>query len=173
MNKPLKAVAGIVAASVLGSCAHFSGELAENRSWRDSGTEPILNVALARPRVECRTGGASIEDEIERLAPLLLRDRKIAVTTPEPATGYIVRIAAVERDIQNGWKTKRSISIDLSLHRYGNPEDSGSVPLAASRIVASGSSASLSSSSYLSSALSEGIRLLSAEMIRARRKLPR
>lgn len=166
MRMPPLAAALTLALACL-SCAHVGLARIEERSWRSGSARAARPVAYARPRVECRSGAVSIEDEIEMLAPLLFLQNGFFPAAADRGAEFIVAVTAVEREIPDGWRTIRSISVDLrALRNDGTTEpDTAWPPEAAVRIVSSGG-VSLSSSAELARLLSRGVRRLADELKR-------
>ncbi|MDR0639307.1 MAG: hypothetical protein LBG27_10495 [Spirochaetaceae bacterium] len=133
-------VLGMVMAGTLASCGTYE------KSW--PGTFPKQNteiqgtLQLGTIDVDKPGGSYSIEREINAILPLLFWEMGYVF---EPATGgadYIVDVYARERDIQHGWKTKKSISLEVVLWpvqtvRYAGDE-SVRTPYAAGRTVIAG-----------------------------------
>lgn len=175
MKRILLCAGSLLVSLCVGSCALCSGALVEQRSWRDSGAERKLRVALTKPKVECRVGASSLEDEIELLAPLLFLQHGFPTVGTDQVADYIVDISAIEREIAGGWRPSRSITLDLRVRTNDGKRIAvpGSTPLAAARIISSSGDASLLSSADLTRLLSDAVRLLVSELARLRPKTRR
>lgn len=152
------------------SCSTTTVSVSDSRSWPALGSGTPLTLSLARPAVDRPTDAASIEDEIERLAPLLFLRRGRPLAPRGGAADLLVEIRAVERELQTGWRLDRSVCVDL---RVSRPEESSgkvrsSTPAAAARVVAVGAS-SLASSRDLHGLLSRGVERLCRELDSAER----
>jgi hypothetical protein len=132
--------------------------------WSASG-EALGTVRIGIISVDKASGWNSIEGEIRGLMPLLLLEKGYRVSsepsgaagkTGDPAGGladYRMEVTAIEREYLSGWKTQRSISVEVRFWRNngepGGPGDPENVqPLAAGRAMVSGNR-SLASSRVL------------------------
>jgi len=117
-----------------------------------------------------RAGGwDSIEKETAALAPLYFWDRKCRVVPAEEKPSYAAQIYLREREFNVGWKTKKSLVVEVHIWDYedapknGEPVLAYKLPAAVGRIVVTGDQ-SLTSSKVTN-------RLLSRTINKAVRKL--
>ncbi|MDR1468858.1 MAG: hypothetical protein LBT00_06155 [Spirochaetaceae bacterium] len=138
--------AATVITGTLASCGTYGITYGNGKSWPGAlpkqdeairGTLQLGTIDVDKPG-----GSYSIEREINAILPLLFWEMGYVF---EPATGgadYIVDVYARERDIQHGWNTKKSISLEVVLWpvqsvRYAGDE-SVRTPYAAGRTVVAG-----------------------------------
>ena len=139
---------------VLASCGTYEKSWPRTLSKQNAEIQGTLQLGTID--VDKPGGSYSIEREITAILPLLFWEMGYVF---EPATGgadYIVDVYARERDIQHGWKTKKSISLEVVLWpvqsvRYAGDE-SVRTPYAAGRTVIAGT-AGLSVSGHLENLL--------------------
>jgi hypothetical protein len=120
----------------------------------------LENVSVDKPG-----GWVSIEDELSNLTPLLLLERGFLVSADPEEADYAADIRAWEREYTQGWKTKRSIVMEVRLWHERGPDsqDYRGTPLAAGRVSYQGKKSLVSSrinSPMLKSALRKAIRAL-------------
>jgi hypothetical protein len=104
---------------VLAACRTYGITYENGKAWPGiftkkgaaiRGTLRIGTIDVDKPG-----GSYSIEREINAILPLLFWEMGYVF---EPATGnadYVVDVYARERDVQHGWKTKKSISLEVIL----------------------------------------------------------
>jgi hypothetical protein len=116
-------------------------------------------VEVAAVKVDKQNGWLSIEQEIRDMAPLFFLEAGFGGAAPAAGPLYIAEIQAREREYIRGWKTRRSLSVEVRLRSALAPPAEGKgagLLLAAGRAVRSGSG-SLSSSGTLSRMLEQAI----------------
>jgi hypothetical protein len=103
----------------LSSCRTYGITYENGKSWPGSFSKKDAaiqgTVRLGTIDVDKPGGSYSIEREINAILPLLFWEMGYVF---EPATGnadYIVDVYARERDVQHGWNTKKSISLEVVL----------------------------------------------------------
>ncbi|MDR2047821.1 MAG: hypothetical protein LBP69_00050 [Treponema sp.] len=140
------------------SCAVFPPPVQE--AWSSAGTVRKGTMAAGKISVDSVTGWDSLETEIAGLLPLLLLEKGYAAPDTESGTDFTADVSAIEREYMEGWKTKKSLSIELRIRGRGD------VFLAAGRAMISGDK-SLASSQVtnvlLRSALSKALSALEAD----------
>jgi hypothetical protein len=138
--------AAAVMTAGLVSCGTYGITYGNGKSWPGAlpkqdeeirGTLQLGTIDVDKPG-----GSYSIEREINAILPLLFWEMGYVF---EPATGgadYIVDVYARERDIQYGWKTKKSISLEVVLWPVQTVRYAGDggvrTPYAAGRTVVTG-----------------------------------
>jgi hypothetical protein len=120
MKKALFALLAALTVIVsLSACQTYGITYGNGKAWPGSFTkkDAIIRGTLRTGTIDVdKPGGSySIEREINAILPLLFWEMGYVF---EPATGstdYIVDVYARERDVQHGWKTKKSISLEVVL----------------------------------------------------------
>ncbi len=153
------------------SCSTLSLMTADGRSWGSGIPETAIDLSLSKPSVDRQMNAASIEDEIERLAPLLFLQRGRQLKARGEKADYSIDIRAVEREYQDGWQARRSVSVELWVRRADGTAAFAlrAAPLAAARTEANGN-VSLASSRDLFSLLSRCVTLTCRELVKAENK---
>jgi hypothetical protein len=152
---------------LLASCASLPPGTGGGNSWYSPAAGTLRGgVEIAEVRVDKQTGWLSIEEEIRDLAPLLFLEAGFGGpgSVPAGAPRYRADIQLREREHTLGWKTMRSLSVELRLRPLpeagasppAGKADEASLPLAAGRVIRSGNG-SLSSSAVLSRMLDRAI----------------
>jgi hypothetical protein len=120
----------------------------------------LENVSVDKPG-----GWVSIEEELSNLTPLLLLERGFMVSADPEDADYAADIRAWEREYARGWKTKRSIMMEVRLWPEDGPDSPAyqGTPLAAGRVSYQGKKSLVSSRTngpMLKSALKKAVRAL-------------
>jgi hypothetical protein len=135
----------------LSSCA-TSGRWTNNNS--DKNTSSVLCNEI---KVDKTGGGYSLENEIKDLLPLLFLEKDFLLSSDDDAN-FLCDIHATERDFTSGWKTKKSVSIEVILRQNTSGENNKiTTPCAAGRVVTVGTQG-LSSSKNLEKLLRKAVR---------------
>jgi hypothetical protein len=159
-------------ALLLGACVSTRSGGAE--SWYALELRnPKGRVEVAEVKVDKLTGWLSIENEIRDMAPLLFLEGGFGGASPAAGPLYAAEIQAREREYIQGWKTRRSLSVEVRLRSAPAAEDTASLPLAAARIICLGKR-SFSSSGVLNRmldrAIGKALRALSRQTKKQERK---
>lgn len=173
----LTALLAILAAMFL-SCEALPFGNSSSQSWHisDSG-KAKLAVALLGVHVDRAGGWDSIEREALSLAPLYFWEQGYRVVNTGEQPEFVAKIQIRERDFNLGWRSKKSLSIEVSIWLYEEQASSTvpltiatttieqKLPMAVGRITST-SDQSFSSSQtlgrMLSKAIREAVRKLSA-----------
>ena len=177
--------------AVLLSCEALPINYSRSQSWlisEDSGGKAAnklwTTVSLIGVLVDRRGGLDSVEKEVFDLAPLFFWNQGCRMVTGDEQPVYAADIQLREREINLGWRTRRSLAVEVRIWAFEDaperaalgraapgsaaPEDAPArekLPLAVGRVVAMGER-SLSSSDttdrMLSKAIGEAIKELSA-----------
>jgi hypothetical protein len=144
------------------SCSSLPFYIPITKGW--SSARPLRNsIRLHSVTVDRDSGWESVERELAGLFPLVLLEYGYGVSF-EAGADYVAALYAVEREYLSGWRTERSVLVEVRLWREGeDPEKTP--PLAAGRSSAGGT-ATLASSRDLN-------RLLEAALRSAAASLPR
>ncbi|MDR2109746.1 MAG: hypothetical protein LBP32_00400 [Spirochaetaceae bacterium] len=139
------------------SCSSLPFYVPSSGGWSPGGPgEFTAVVALGTVSVDKSGGGASAEREIAGLVPLIFLEEGYGFSFDEAEADYRTDLRAMEREYLSGWRTERSVSVEVRIWRAG--EDPDRVPpLAAGRATASGIP-TLSSSRDLSRLLRSAIK---------------
>jgi hypothetical protein len=142
------------------SCAVFPPLFPVSEAWSSEGSFGKGTMAAGTIGVDSVTGWDSLEREISGLLPLLLVEKGYAPPDTENKADFTADVSVIEREYMEGWKTKRSLSVEV---RIRSP---GGALLAAGRAMLSGDK-SLASSKVtnvlLRSALSKALSALEAD----------
>ena len=144
---------------LLSSCNALPLYYPLGNTWQipeSSGTAQ-QTIKLAGVSVDRSGGWDSLEKEAASLAPLFFWEEGYQLIDSGPAD-YTVHINLREREYMQGWKTKRSLAIEVRMWQGDTPAEdlSGRLPAAAARVVAVGSK-SFSSSDVTGKMLSRAI----------------
>jgi hypothetical protein len=131
---------------VLAGCVSLGSS--PGNSWSSTKRSKIAGaLELENVSVDKPADRTSVEKEIRGRAPLFFLERKyLLVPEGEPAP-YRVNIRAIEREYISGWKTRRSVSVEVFILQNGEGARDP-VPLASGRAAGTGN-ISLSSSPVL------------------------
>ncbi|MDR1232571.1 MAG: hypothetical protein LBK61_14365 [Spirochaetaceae bacterium] len=158
-------ITALMVTAMLPACRTYGITYENGKAWpagfakRNADVRGTLRIGTID--VDKPGGSYSIEREINAILPLLFWEMGYVF---EPATGnadYVVDVYARERDVQHGWKTKKSISLEVVLWPVQHVSYAGAVtgndagvqtPYAAGRTVIMGT-AGLSISGNMESLL--------------------
>jgi len=136
-------------------CSTFPLDSAENSSWTSGrigkvkGTIRIISVSA-----EKSGEWGSLEQEINDLLPLLFLEKSYRVVPASGEADYCVEVKAREREYPIGWRTKRSVSVEVRLWKG---KVNGPLPLSVGRSMILGKQ-SLASSKTTSAMLRKAIK---------------
>ena len=122
-------------------------------------------MQLAGVSVDRSGGWDSLEKEVTALAPLYFWKQGCRLAGPDEAADYTVRISLREREYSLGWRTRRSLAVEVMVWAGAGASTDASLPLAAGRVVAIGNKSFASSkttSEMLSGAIEKTTKKLSA-----------
>jgi hypothetical protein len=164
--------------SVLLSCSSMTVNRSSSQSWSmpengKAGNRAVRTIQLAGVSVDRPGGWDSLEREVAALAPLYFWKHGFRlVGTDEPAA-YAAFINLREREYASGWHTRRSLALEVRVWNRveGAAEKSvedltGRLPIAAGRVVATGSrsfSSSGTTGKMLSRTINRTVGKLSAQ----------
>ncbi|MDR0689726.1 MAG: hypothetical protein LBG08_05625 [Spirochaetaceae bacterium] len=132
--------------AVLSGCV--SSGFPPGNSWSSKNRSKIAGaMELANVSVDKPADRTSVEKEIRGRAPLFFLERKYLLVPEEERAPYRVDIRAIEREYISGWKTRRSVSVEVFIRQNGEGARDP-VPLASGRAAGTGN-ISLSSSPVL------------------------
>jgi hypothetical protein len=156
-----------VTALFLFSCESMPINYSRTQSWRLADRKILGTVILLGVSVD-RVGGLdSLEKEVAGLAPLCFWEAGCRIITGKPAD-YAADIQLREREYTLGWRTKRSLLVEVRFWPYGDGAFDSSaytqtLPLAAGRVISTGD--------YTLSSFETTNRMLSRAIQKAARQL--
>lgn len=113
------------------------------RSEKERNTSK-LSVFIKTPRVDKPVGAVSVQEELERLIPLILLQEGAIPAAREDSGDLQLELLAVEREFIQGWQNQRSVTVEAWVWpgrtSHGSPlEGSGNQhPVAIGRATAVG-----------------------------------
>ena len=149
-----------VQAAFLSGCSSFG--FSKYESWaaekmkESKGSVRIISVSVDRSG-EWNSERSSLEKEIGDLLPLLFSEESYLVVSPSTPVDYLAAVNVREREYQDGWQTRRSLSVELRLWAAGETDEIEPLPLSAGRSIVQGRK-SLASSSVLSGMLRKAVK---------------
>jgi hypothetical protein len=151
----MKYAAGLFLVFAFCSCS----ALPSGKNWSSASIAWLGTAELRTMRVDKNADWDSVEAEAKRLLPLLLAEKRYLQSDTDE-NRYLVDLVLIEREYMENWKTRRSLSAEFMFTTLD-----GKIPLAAGKIIVSGTTKSLSSSKVLhdliKSALSGALKGLS------------
>jgi hypothetical protein len=139
------------------SCGTFP-ETARSRSWYlDEKSAPKEKIYITKVYFDAAAGWNALEEEAARALPLILLERNYLAVDSQKAAGYAMDVTLREREYLKGWKTKRSLSVEVCIWPGSGVENGIAVPLAAGSAIMQGSQ-SFSSSKTLYSLLEKAVK---------------
>jgi len=102
--------------ALLGSCGSLSFDSRESSSWAAGDTEKAKgNVRVISVTAEKTGEWGALEKEITDLLPLLFSEHGYHTVSPSAHADYLAEVKVREREYQDGWETKRSLSAEVRL----------------------------------------------------------
>lgn len=143
---------------LLFSCSTFPFNFASSKSWTVPSEDDFPSMYLGDVLVDKASGWNSIEREIQDLVPLLFSDYGYPFVLNKAEAAYIVDVLAVEREYMSGWKSKRSVAVEIRVYENsGIDEYQNTIPVVVGKTTSSGG-VSLASSKDLSRLLGSGVK---------------
>ena len=140
------------------SCSTSPFNFTYSRAWTAPEGNEFPSMYLGDVLVDKAGGWSSIEREIQDITPLLFSDHGYLFIYDKSRADYIVDIQATEREFMTGWRTKRSVAVEIWIYKnIGIDEYKNTVPIVAGKTTSSGNK-SLSSSKDLERLLGAGIK---------------
>jgi hypothetical protein len=100
------------------SCGTYGLTYENGKSWphKPVNAERLRGtLQMGRVEVDKPAGSYSVEREISSILPLVFWELGYVFEPPSGKADYIVDVYARERDVTHGWKTKKSISLEVVL----------------------------------------------------------
>jgi hypothetical protein len=164
-------IALFLTAVFLFSCESVPINYSRSRSWL-TGRKPVWGtVSLLGVTVDRIGGRDSVERDITALAPLCFWEEGCQMLSPGKSADYAADIQVREREYSSGWRTKRSLLVEVRIWPYGEEGTerqtyTQSLPLAAGRVIAMGSrtlSSFETTNRMLSQATQKAVKQLAAQ----------
>jgi hypothetical protein len=157
------------------SCEALPVNYSSSQSWQTSSINSKkqdkfwTTLTILSVHVDRSGGWDSVEKEAAALAPLYFWDRKCRVVDAEKTPSYAAQIQIRERDFNHGWKTKKSLAVEVRIWEYEDAPRNGEsvlehkLPAAVGRIITIGDksfSSSKTTGLLLSKAIKKAVRKL-------------
>lgn len=120
-----------------------------SKSWTANDFSNAIKLSIGEISADKPGGGWSVEREIAEVLPLIFLEHGFVFLPNSEDSEYIVDVCATERDYYDGWKTKKSIAVEVLLWKTCDKNNSDvllgtdrfniETPYAAGRTVANGS----------------------------------
>jgi len=165
MNNIKRKIFILFATAILLSCEALPFNYSANQSWliENARKKTWTTVTVLDVQVERNGGWDSIEREAASLAPLFFWEKGCKVVPAEEGPKYAARIWITERDFNFGWKSKKSLAVEVHIWTFedapanSTPIEDHRLPAAVGRVVMTGDK-SFSSSNVMGKLLSRTIR---------------
>jgi hypothetical protein len=113
---------------------------------------------LGEVLVDKASGWTSIEREIKDMVPLLFSDYGYPFVLNKTDAEYIVDVRAVEREYMSGWRSRRSVAVEIRIYENSGIDGyQNTVPVVVGKTTSSGG-VSLASSKDLNVLLASGVK---------------
>jgi hypothetical protein len=132
---------------ILLSCEALPVNFSSGQSWfisPDKSEKTWTTLTILAVQADKSGGWDSVEREIAALAPLYFWDSGCRVVAAEEPSSYAAQIQVREREFNLGWKTKKSLAVEVRIWEYEDAPKNGEsalgqkLPAAVGRIVAAG-----------------------------------
>jgi hypothetical protein len=142
------------------SCSTFPTDFffLSSKAWISPSQSDQPSLYLADVLVDKASGWTSIEQETRNILPLLFSDYDYPFTLNQSNADYIVDVQAIEREYLSGWRTKRSIAIEIQIYQNNILDEYHNKPPIIVAKTTSSSNVSLASSKVLHNLLVSGVR---------------
>lgn len=104
--------------AVFSSCSTYGITYENGKSWPHKPVNADRlrgTLQMGRVEVDKPAGSYSVEREISAILPLVFWELGYVFEPPSGGADYVVDVYARERDVTHGWKTKKSISLEVVL----------------------------------------------------------
>lgn len=179
MKKHLQKTVVFLFLSFLLSCEALPVNYSSGQSWLISNSvesdKSWTTLTILSVQVDRSGGWDSVEKETAALAPLYFWDRGCRVVEAEIIPSYAAQIQVREREFNIGWKTKKSLAVEVRIWDYKDAPENGEsaleqkLPAAVGRIIVTGDK-SFSSSRTTGRLLSKAIKKAVKELAVYERK---
>jgi hypothetical protein len=154
---------------VLLSCEALPVNYSSGQSWLISSDNTWTTLVILPVQVDRSGGWDSVEKETASLAPLYFWDSGCRVVAAEEAPAYAAQIQVREREFNVGWRTKKSLAVEVRIWDYDDAPKNGEsvsvqkLPAAVGRIIETGDrsfSSSITTGDILSKAIKKAVKEL-------------
>ncbi|MDR0444022.1 MAG: hypothetical protein LBH44_11520 [Treponema sp.] len=154
------------------SCEALPVNYSKSQSWLITEKTPEVDVTtfvLLGVQIDRNGGWDSIEREASSLVPLYFWNNRCKIASAGERPEYAAAIQLREREFSLGWRTKRSLSVEVRIWGYEDAAENDAslyqkLPVAAGRITAMGDR-SFSSSETTGKLLSKAIKKAVKELV--------
>ena len=162
----------VLLATIFISCEALPFNYSAGQSWliRENEQEKILaTLTLLGVQVDRSGGWDSVEKETVSLAPLYFWNQGCKTVAAEEGPAYAAGIQVREREFNLGWRTKRSLAVEVRIWVFEDAPKGGvsvheqKLPVAVGRIVSTGEesfSSSHTTGRLLSMAIEKAVKQL-------------
>ncbi|MDR2865525.1 MAG: hypothetical protein LBV68_07955 [Spirochaetaceae bacterium] len=110
----LLCVTGVLSALLCPACSTSGISSKQTKTWISGDNfSAAKKLALGKIDIDKIGGGWSVEREIAGILPLIFLEHDYVFLQEGEHADYLVDVYAVERDYYDGWKSKKSIAIEV------------------------------------------------------------
>jgi len=151
------------------SCEALPVNYSTGQSWLISSGNTWTTLVILPVQVDRSGGWDSVEKETAALAPLYFWDSGCRVVAAGEAPSYAAQVQVREREFNVGWRTKKSLAVEVRIWDYddapknGEPVFAQKLPAAIGRIIETGDrsfSSSITTGDLLSKAIKKAVKEL-------------
>jgi hypothetical protein len=151
------------------SCEALPVNYSTGQSWLISSENTWTTLVILPVQVDRSGGWDSVEKETAALAPLYFWDSGCRVVAAEEEPSYAAHVLVREREFNVGWRTKKSLAVEVRIWDYddapknGEPFSARKLPAAVGRIIETGDksfSSSITTGDLLSKAIKKAVKEL-------------
>jgi len=157
--------------AVLLSCEALPVNYSAGQSWLISSDKSWTTLMILPVQVDRSGGWDSVEKEASALAPLYFWESGCRVVAAGEAPSYAAQVQVREREFNVGWRTKKSLAIEVRIWESEDAPKNGEaviahkLPAAVGRIIETGDksfSSSRTTDRILSKAIKKAVKELAA-----------
>jgi len=154
---------------VLLSCEALPVNYSTGQSWLVSSDKAWTTLVILPVQVDRSGGWDSVEKETASLAPLYFWDSGCKVVAAGEGPSYAAQVQVREREFNVGWRTKKSLAVEVRIWDYEDAPKNGEsvsaqkLPAAIGRIIETGDrsfSSSITTGDLLSKAIKKAVKEL-------------
>ena len=154
---------------ILLSCESLPANYSSGQSWLISSDKSRTTLTILSVQVDRSGGWDSVEKETAALAPLYFWDSGYRVVAAEETPSYAAQVQVREREFNVGWRTKKSLAVEVRIWDYEDAPKNGEsalehkLPAAVGRIIETGDksfSSSMTTGRLLSKAIKKAVKVL-------------
>ena len=136
------------------SCSSLPFDLSQNSKWAGMIENARGSIKIISVSAERSGEWNALKNEITDLLPLFFSGESFRVVSSSVAADYSAEVKAREREYTDGWRTKRSLSVEV---RIWEGDENAPLPLSTGRSLIQGKQ-TLSSSRTLSAMLGKAVK---------------